>query len=223
MKPSALNIPSRDMGLQPGLSALAQRLETVERRLAAVDGHPAERAVNVMGSADTVTLERQRVRDRVTDELYFKLSLAAGAMSIFTGPVTTPANGDANVMRFGPGALGAIERQHPGRSLWVGTRARISILYTSPVGNVANFAFRFLIRSFGAGSITTATPLVVNWTAPGPAVANTYLETTALITAGRVWSSPLFALETRLVRVAPDANPNDLDILLAVVTLEEVA
>lgn len=241
MKPSKLGTPERDLGwaeIRPFAESLIRELERQAKNIQALDERqPGRREPPASGLAearrllgnlalrtgDAVTLERQRVLHRALDEIYMTVSLAAGRVTVFAGGVATVPNGDANVLRFAPGALGAVERQEPMRQLWVRTRPRIDVLYTSPVGAVAAFSFRLLLRAFGAGLTTTAAPLVLNWTAAGPAVANTILLTTAYLTVAPVWSSPIGSVGVRLTRPAPDANPNDLDVLLAVVTFEEVA
>lgn len=175
-------------------------------------------------TADPITLERQRGRDRALDETYFREQLSQGRVH-YTGTGAAAMNGNAPVMRFPAAVLGTASVMVPARELWVGTRPTITIWYTSPVGAVAAFNLRFIAFTFGAGSTTTAPLLDVFWTPPGPAVANTILTSKATITVGRFWSSPYGVVKFQLVRHQPgvDANPNDLDVLLATVTLEEVA
>lgn len=237
MKPTPLSLPARDLGLpsvKPLALKLIDRLEDLERRLAQQEGAPlapvnlaaerllADRLEGHVGH--TAIMERERVLHRATDEAYFREQLSQGRVH-YTGTGAAAMNVNAPVMRLPAGALGTASVMVPARELWVLTRPTVTIWYTSPVANVAAFNLRFAVFTFGAGSTTTAPLLDVFWTPPGPAVANTVLTSKATITSGRFWSSPYGVAKLQLVRHQPgvDANPNDLDVLLAVCTFEEVA
>lgn len=175
-------------------------------------------------AADAVTLERQRVLQRAIDEVYFKVRMAAGLV-VYEGVVTEPKNGDEVVSRFPAAALGVnahMQRSVEARDLWPRTRPRVYVFYTSPVGDVKTFNLRFVLRCFGPGSTTVNSIFVTDFSPAGPAVANTVQRATCV--GGAVFpSSPFGVAQWRLGRLGGDANPNDLDILLAVVTLEETA
>ena len=174
-------------------------------------------------SGDAVSLERKRVLLRAVDEAYFKVALGAG-YSVYEGAVVETKNGDAFVMQFPAGVATRANRQVETRALWPLTRPRLDVWYSSPGGNVAAFNFGFVVRVYGAGSTTVNNTMTIDWTAPGPAVAGGVLKTTVVGTA-RMPTSPFGVSHFRLVRnrVAIDANPNALDVILAVVTMEEVA
>lgn len=169
---------------------------------------------------ETSRLEVQRVRDRALDEEYFRRELAAGRVA-YEGTVTEPLNGNVVCMRFAAGAEAHAQKTVLLRDLWPRTRPRLTLWYTSPVGSTATFTVRFRIRPFPAGGTTTSSGIFVDFTPAGPAVANTVMTATVVI-AGAMPSvqAPMLL---RVGRLAGDANANDLDILLAVITLEEVA
>lgn len=173
-------------------------------------------------AADAVFLERQRVLRRALDELYFRPAIVAGR-ALYVGAVTEVANSLAFVMRLPAGATTAATVMVPEMALWPRCRPRMDVIYTSPVGSTNLFSLRFTLRAFGPGGTTTPSTLTVDWTAPGPAVANDILSTSAVITAGTVWTSPFGVVRPSLTRLGPDGNANDLDVLAAVVTMEELA
>lgn len=174
-------------------------------------------------ASDAVTLERQRVRDRAIDELYFRLPMEPGVGATFAGITVDTATYSMTVMDMPAGAVSAYRRTFPVRGLWPRTTARLNLWYTSPVGSTNAFSLRFLARQAGAGTVLTALSAVFShdFTVPGPAVANTILKTTYRVT-GAVLSSPdLFAYT--FARLAPDANANALRIVYGEVILEEAA
>lgn len=172
---------------------------------------------------DATSFQRQRVLLRAVDETYFKVPLGSGYCA-YEGAIVETKNGDAFVMQFPAGAPTRANRQVESRALWALTRPRLDVWYSSPGGNVAAFNFGFVVRVYGAGSTTVNNVMTVDWTAPGPAAAGGVLKTTVVGTA-RFPASPFGVSHFRLVRnrLANDANPNALDVLLAVVTMEEVA
>lgn len=175
--------------------------------------------------ADAVTAERSRAIVRAIDEIYFSSVIAPGVATYFATAAEV-VNGNAWVMRFPVGAGGSASRTTSTLALWPNTRLRFTVVYTSPVGNTATFNLRGVFWTFGPGVGTgvAAGSRVVAWTAPGPAVANDFLTTSAVITGARFGSTPLGGCRLMLQRFpVADANPNDLDVLLARVTFEEVA
>jgi len=174
-------------------------------------------------TGDAVSLERKRALLRAVDETYFKVPLGSG-YSVYEGAVVEVKNGDAFVMQFPAGAPTRANRMVEARALWALTRPRLDVWYSSPGGSVVPFNFGFVVRVYGAGSTTVNNTMTIDWTAPGPAAAGGVLKTTVVGTA-RFPASPFGVAHFRLVRnrLANDANPNALDVLLAVVTMEEVA
>lgn len=172
-------------------------------------------------AADAVSLERERILQRALDEVYFRVDLVHSNV-LYGGAAATANNADARVMRF-PDAGGFANMTVRTRDLWVATRPKLIVDYTSPVGSTANFDLAFVLFPFGPTGTTTATTLSVSWSAPGPAVANDILRTQGTITSGRFPSSPLGSVRCRLERLGTDANANDLDVLIAVVVFEETA
>ena len=240
MKPVAMGTPERDLGwaeIRPLAENLIQELERQAKKIQALERRAGEAAPPAVGlaearrllarlplrTADAVTLERQRILHRAIDEAYFRVPIAPGAALYEGGVVTEVLNNDAWAMRFPAGATGAADVQVPTRELWVGTRPRIDVWYTSPVGSTANFDFRFGLWVHGPDLTTTYAPPLVSWTAPGPAVANTVLKTSAVITSSRFPTSPYGVTRLRLGRLTGDANANARDVLAAVVIFEEVA
>lgn len=223
MKPAKLDIVSRDLGLAPTLSNMAKRLETLERRLGAVDGLPAGAPLASGRAADAVTLERQRVRDRAIDEVYFKMEIEPGVGATFAGITLDTATYSFTVMDMPAGAVSAYRRSKRVRGLWPRTTAKLELWFTSPVGNTANFSMTFLGRMSGAGFVlgSPGTAFSAPFTMPGPAVANTIQKVTYRTTGAFPSSPELFALT--LARLAPDANPNALRIIYGEMTLEESA
>lgn len=232
MKAASLDIPSRDLGkpsLRPLASKLIDRLEAIERKLTPPGQPPPNLLTERMlleqldgRTGDAVAMERQRVLQRALDEVYFRPFIAAGK-AMYVGAVTEVFNALAPVMRFPAGAATAATIVTPTRALWPRCRPRMEVIYTSAVGSTNLFSLRFTVRQFGAGGTTSPSALTVDWTAPGPAVANDVLATSAVITSGTLWSSPFGATRVSLTRLGPDGNANDLDVLLAVVTFEELA
>lgn len=173
---------------------------------------------------DVVPFEVKRAVQRAVDETYFKAEIAAGS-GVYEGTVTEPKNGDEIVMRFPAAAAGTnahVQRSIAARPLWVKTRPRLWIWYTSPVGNRNTFSIRFVLRVFGPGSLTTSNVFTVDTTPSGPLVANTVMSATAVGSAVFP-SSPYGVAQIRVGRLGGDANPNDFDLLLAQVTFEEIA
>lgn len=175
-------------------------------------------------AADAVPLERARALRRAIDETYFKAELAAGT-GVYEGAVTEPKNGDEVVMRFPAAAAGTnahVQRSIAARPLWVKTRPRLWIWYTSPVGSTNAFSIRFVLRVFGAGSTTVNNIFTVDFTPGGPAAAGGIL--TATVVGSAVFpTSPYGVAQLRVGRLGGDANPNALDILLAQIVFEEIA
>lgn len=178
---------------------------------------------DVMAS-DAVPLEVKRVFQRAIDETYFKAEIAAGT-GVYEGAVTEPKNGDEVVMRFPAAAAGTnahVQRSVAARPLWVKTRPRLWIWYTSPVGSKLAFSIRFVLRVFGLASTTTNSVFTVDFTTLGPAAAGGILTATAVGSA-IFPTSPYGVAQIRVGRLGGDANPNDFDLLLAQVTFEEIA
>lgn len=228
MKPSVLFSREEDRRkFERFGEALIRRLESIEARIAepGLDAPilASERfLLQQVGrpTADSTALEQQRIRDRALDEVYFREALTYSNTVLTTA--ATASNADARVIRF-PNAGGFANRVVAERDLWIRTRPKIEVWYTSPVGSTANFDLGFALWTFGLTGTTTFTPLAVAWSAPGPAVANDILKTQATITSGLLPSSPFGSVRLRLERTAGDANANDLDVLLALVTFEEIA
>lgn len=175
-------------------------------------------------SGDAVPLEVKRVVQRAIDEMYFTAWIAAGD-GVAEGIVTTPKNGDEVVMRFPVAVFGTdafVQRSVPARPLWVRTRPRLRIWYTSPVGSTNLFTIRFVLRVFGAGSSTTSTVFSVDVAAPGPTVANT-VQVATVVGSALFPTSPLGVAQIRIGRIGGDGNGNDLHVLLATVIFEEIA
>jgi hypothetical protein len=236
MKPVNLAEPTTEgSGLRPFGLALIARLESLERRLAEQSGRPgsaaavlmAERALLDRLRVATDSREGERILHRAVDEEYFRTPIAAGiAKYSGAGTLTEVLNNNAWVMRYPAAGSNHADVQVPIKALWPLTRPRIEILYTSPVGSTNTFNFRFTFWVFGPG-VTTATAAVatsLDWSAPGPAVANDILKTSAVVTNARFPSSPAERVRFRLSRLpSPDANANDLDVLGVLIILEEVA
>jgi len=209
--------------------SLGARVYELEKRLATMEGRPAPPAPPPILPPRTgrraagAGLDRQRKVLKALGETYFKVLLAPGICLYEGGVVTEVLNNDAWVMRFPDPATGTADRVVETRELWVNTRPRVDVWYTSPVGSTATFDFRLAVWVFGPTGTTTYTPLLVTWTAPGPAVANDILKTSAVITSSRFPSSPFGVTRFRLGRLTGDANANARDVLAAVVTLEELA
>lgn len=173
---------------------------------------------------DATSFQRQRVTNQALDETYFKVALAAG-LQPYEGVVTEPKNGDAIVMRFPAAAAGTnahAQRTVESRALWPKTRPRVSVWYTSATGSTNTFNLRFVLRVFGNGSTMTNSVFVTDFSPAGPAVAGD-VKFISCVGGGVFPTSPFGVAQFRLGRLGGDANANGLDILLAVVTLEEVA
>lgn len=241
MKAAGLQVPARDLGLpsiRPLAEALIKRLESLEARLAAQNlpvGSPvppvhlgAERALLSRlesRTADAVTLERQRIRDRTIDELALSVELAPGNVTYVLGGADA-VNNNADVMQLPVTAAGVnpmAKRTVKLRDLWPRTRARLTMWYTSPGGSTNAFDLRFQLRHYPDAILTSGATLIFStqFTPAGPAVANTVLKTT--VVGASVLPSLTGPLRFSITRIGADANANALDILLAVVTLEEVA
>lgn len=173
-------------------------------------------------AADAVTLERQRVIQRALDEVYLTATLAAGRV-VYVGAVVEVQNNSAWVMRYPAGATTQAHASVARRQLWPRTVPRMTVYYTSAVGSTATFNMIFNVYAFGPG-VTTAAASVssISWNPAGPAVANTILSTSATTSTPLV-ASPAGVVQLELRRRNGDANPNALDVLLAVVTFEESA
>lgn len=175
-------------------------------------------------SGDAVPFEVKRAVQRAIDETYFKAEIAAG-VGVYEGTVTEPKNGDEVVMRFPAAAAGTnahVQHSVAARPLWVRTRPRLWIWYTSPVGSTNAFSIRFVLRVFGSGSTSVNNIFTVDFIARGPAAAGGILSATAVGSA-IFPTSPYGVAQLRVGRLGGDANPNDLDILLAQVIMEEIA
>lgn len=174
-------------------------------------------------ASDAVPLERKRVVQRGIDEMYFAAELRPGAV-IYTGAGAADGmNALAPVMILPVAISSQATANFGARKLWPKTRTRITAIYTSPVGSANLFSLVFAVVFFGPGGTTTGPNFSVAWTAPGPAVANAILQTTAVITAGTHLVTPFGVTRVQLRRAGPDANANDLHILWAGVSFEEVA
>lgn len=175
-------------------------------------------------AADATTLERKRIRDRALDERYFQVELWPGAVLYEAGGADA-INQNAGVMQL-PATLITINpmvhRQCKLLDLWPRTRPRLTMWYTSPVGSTNAFNLRFQARHYPAGGTTAPAVLFSTILTPaGPAVANTIQ--TATIVGGAIVPSITAPLRFAIARVGGDSNANALDILLAVVAMEEVA
>lgn len=177
-----------------------------------------------LNDGDTVPLERKRALLRAVDETYFIVDIAAGD-GVDEATITYPKNGDVIVRRIADAAAGTntnFQRSVSTRKLWPGTIPRLNLWYTSPVGSTAAFSLRFVLRVFGAGAGMNSAVFVVDFTAPGPAVAGT--EAFISVKGGGLFpTSPYGIAQFRLGRLGGDANANDLDILLAQFVMEEQA
>jgi hypothetical protein len=174
-------------------------------------------------AADPISFAQQRVRNSAMDEMYFGAEIRpAAAVYVGTG-AADGMNSFAPVMVLPAGVLSSASMNVAARQLWVKTRPQVTIWYTATVGSTNTFNFRFVAVFFGAGGTTTGPFWDVAWTAPGPAVANVILTTQVVITSGVFLSSPFGVVRFQIQRQGPDANANDLQILLASVKLQEVA
>lgn len=168
--------------------------------------------------------EIQRVRDRALDEEYFKRELASAHVT-YENTAAAAKNGNAFVMRLPATLAGTNPQVHDvvlERDLWPRTRPRLTLWYTSPGASTNAFNLRFQMYHFPAG-LTTAVAVVFSTVhqPAGPAVAGTILAST--VVGGAVVPSLAAPIRFTVARIGGDTNPNDCDILLAVVTLEEVA
>lgn len=234
MKPGALSTPSRDLG-RPAIRAfgesLIRRLEALEARLTPEGQAPpvlsAERSLLDkldQQTGDGVTLERKRIRDRALDEEYFQREMAAG-LATYEAGAADAVNANSDVMRLPVTLAGTnpmVKRMLGMNALWPRTRPRLTLWYTSPAGSTNLFNLRFQLRMYAVGGTTAPAVLFSTIFQPaGPAVANTIL--TASVVGGAVVPSVTAPLRLAVVRIGGDANVNDLDILLALVTFEEIA
>lgn len=172
--------------------------------------------------ADTSRLENGRIVHRALDELYFRIEIPAGEGVVNGGPPALDATNFA-FEDFPPGAVTARRRVRKLRDLWPKCRTRLNLWYSSPVANVANFSVRFNIRQLATGMLVTAPALLFStmFNAPGPAVANTTLFITQI--DATPWLPAPELCEFSVLRVGPDANPNDFRFIFAELVLEEVA
>lgn len=175
-------------------------------------------------AGDTIPLEKKRSLLRAVDETYFIVDLAAGD-GVDEAAITYPKNGDVIVRRIADAAAGTntnFQRTVSARKLWPGTIPRLNLWYTSPVGSTATFSLRFVLRVFGVAGGMTSSVFVVDFTPPGPAVANTDMFVS--VKGGSMFpTSPYGVAQFRLGRLGGDANANDLDIVLAQFVMEEQA
>lgn len=211
--------------------SLGARLYEAEKALAAIQRKPAppappEPRTAVLASsrhAAGPAAARWRNLLGAVDEEYFRRELKPGCV-VYEGTVTEPLVGNANVMRFaaaGAGVNAHAATQVEQRALWALTRPRLLLWYSSPVGSTNTFSVRFVVRHFAVGNTLSNNVFVVDFTPPGPAVANTELFATVVGTAVMpVVPSPI---QLRVGRLGGDANANALDVVLAVVVFEEVA
>jgi hypothetical protein len=245
VKPVHLGTPERDLGwaeIRPLAENLIQELERQAKKIQALErsrpglaepSRPgglaeARRLLTnlAMRTADTVTLERQRVLHRALDEEYFRRDLAPGMVTYEVGAADA-ANGLTAVMRLPAAAAGTFPMLHRTcrmNALVARTRPRLTMWYTSTVGSTANFDLRFQVRLHAIGALTTAAGSLVFSTqllAPGPAVANTILSAT--VVGGAIMPAIPAPVRLSVARIGGDPNVNALDILLAVVTFEEIA
>lgn len=176
-------------------------------------------------AGDAIPLESKRSLLRSVDEFYFKVDIAAGDGIDEIGTILYPKVGDEHVRRIPAAAAGTnqnFQRSVGARLLWVKTVPRLYVWYSSPVGSTNTFSLRFVLRCFGAGSAMAASVFTTDFTTPGPAVAN-IVQLATVKGGGAFPSSPFGVAQFRLGRLGGDANPNDLDILLAQIVMEEVA
>lgn len=175
-------------------------------------------------AADATTLERKRIRDRALDERYFQVELWPGAVLYEAGGADA-INNNAGVMRLPVTAAGTnpmVHRQTKLLDLWPRARPRLTMWYASPGASTNTFNLRFQLRYYPAGGSTVvATTFSTILTPPGPAVANTILIAT--VVGGSILPATTAPLRFAIARVGGDSNANDLDILLAVVAMEETA
>lgn len=234
MKPGTLSTPSRDLG-RPVIRAfgesLIRRLEALEARLTPEGQSPlvlsAERSLLDkldQQTGDGVTLERKRIRDRALDEEYFQRAIWAGAVLYEAGGLDA-INQNAGVMRLPATAVATnpmLHRTFGFNALWPRTQPRLTIWYTAPGGSTNAFNLRFQLRHYPVGG-TTAPAVVFSTilTPAGPAVANDVLSAT--VVGGAIMPTLTAPVRFAVVRIGGDANANSLDILLAVVTMEEIA
>lgn len=217
MKAYSLAIPA------PADRTLEQRLYEVERRFYASQGLPVPAPLLPRDpSAPGSGFERQRGLVRAIDETYFRERIVANSVIYSAAGGATAVNGNTRVMRLPDALTTSASATFPARDLWVRTRPKVEVWYTSPTGSTNTFDLMFDLLWFGPGGNTTGGIMQVSWSPAGPAVANNILKTQA-VQASLLPSSPFGVIRARVVRIGTDANIGDLDILQAVVTFEEVA
>lgn len=179
------------------------------------------RDVDAVGAS---TLTPQRVRDRLIQEMYFRVPLEAGKGIVQGGPTVVDAATYGFTFEDIPAGVVTALRVGEGlRDLWPRTLIRVNVWYTSPVGSTNLFTFGIRLRQVAVGQLLSAPTVVVNqnWTAPGPAVANTALFTTFVASAVTLPAAAMCNLT--LVRIGPDANANALRFIRADFIFQEVA
>lgn len=175
----------------------------------------------------TALFERERVLQRALDEEYFQRSLEPGRVTYEAGGLDAQSGAFAEVMRLPIAAVGTFPQVHRTArmgALYPRTRPRLTMWYTSPVGSTATFDLRFQLRVYPAGNLTSAIGnrlFNTTFTPAGPAVADTILTTT--VVGGAIMSSIPSPIRLTVARIGGDPNVNSLDILLAVITFEEIA
>jgi len=234
MKNVNFELPQPEMNLERRLreaeERIVARIHELEKWRALKEGRPAPPPPSLppmlpqrQPKAPGAVLASQRTMQRAFDEEYFRAHLQPGNAVYYFG-AAAGGSASADAMQFPDGAATIASCQVEEREHWVGTQPKVEIWYTSPVGNVATFDLTFLLLFFGAGGTTAGATRSGVWSPPGPAVAGTILKTQFLLTGGRAPSSPYGFCRLYLSRNGvADANNGQLDVLLALVTMEERA
>lgn len=179
---------------------------------------------NVMqAEEDPLRVQRQRTLATALDEAYFHAILSPGN-AVFPGAVAAPVlNGAAEAIGFPAAGGGIATTNHESRELWVATRPRMYVWYTSDLAGTANFTVNGQVIVFGAGGTTAGVARSSTWTMRGPAVAGDVMMSTSILGTVKMPSSPTGVVRVFFARPAADTNANALQVLLAAVVFEETA
>lgn len=170
-------------------------------------------------AGDAVTLERERIRQRATDELYYSMVLAPGSGG--EGPaidITT----EFHSFILPAAALTPIHSTRPLRALWARTRVRVTAWVWTGGGVPGTFTLRLNAAQTGDGFAVGA---------PAYSVFNqdfTVTPLTGKITkvmfnaAGTINSSPGELVKIYLARLN-DGNGNALNLPCALIEFLEAA
>lgn len=170
-------------------------------------------------AGDAVTLERERIRRRATDELYYSMVLAPGTGG--EGPAID-ATTEFHSFILPAAALTPIHSTRPLRSLWARTRVRVTAWVWTGGGVPGTFTLRLNVAQTGDGFAVGA---------PAYPVFNqdfTVTPTTGVIKkvmfngAGTINSSPGELVKVYLARLN-DGNANGLFLACALIEFLEAA